>query len=167
MVLLAGVTPIVARAIGGAITLTRVLMPLAVQFRIVTLIFVILDRNKGRLLDKWDPRRLPALKANPEDGPNAQDIFTFTAVAVGMLWLVLTPLWPCLLLGPGALYLQAIPMKLHAAVDRVLLGDHCVALRATGIAILQIVPVAATPSGPNYGSDLERRWPVHRCSLVT
>lgn len=112
VVVLAGVMPLVARAIGGAITLIRVLMPLAVQFGIVTLIFVILDRNKGRLLGKWDPRRLPALKANPEDGPNAQNIFTFIAVAVGTLWLALTPRWPYLLLGPGALYLPAIPMKL-------------------------------------------------------
>jgi hypothetical protein len=112
VVVLAGVMPLVARAIGGAITLTRVLMPLAVQFGIVTLIFVILDRNKGRLLDKWDPRRLPALKANPEDGPNAQNIFTFIAGAVGTLWLALTPRWPYLLLGPGALYLHAIPVKL-------------------------------------------------------
>ena len=112
VVVLAGVMPLVARAIGGAITLIRVLMPLAVQFGIVTLIFVILERNKGRLLGKWDPRRLPALKANPEDGPNAQNIFTFIAVAVGTLWLALTPRWPYLLLGPGALYLPAIPMKL-------------------------------------------------------
>ena len=112
VVVLAGVMPVVARAIGGAITLIRVLTPLAVQFGIVTLIFVILDRNKGRLLDKWDPRRLPALKAHPEDSPNAQNIFSFIAVAVGTLWLALTPRWPYLLLGPGALYLQAIPMKL-------------------------------------------------------
>src|SRR5882762_6064609 len=41
----------------------------------------------------------------------------------------------------------------HAAVDRVLLGDRCVALRATGIRILQTIPVAATPSVPNYRSD--------------
>jgi hypothetical protein len=114
VVVLAGVMPVVAQAIGGAITLIRVLMPLAVQFGIVTLIFVILDRNKGRLLDKWDPRRLPALKASPEDGPNAQNIFTFIAGAVGTLWLALTPRWPYLLLGPGALYLQAIPIKLMA-----------------------------------------------------
>jgi hypothetical protein len=64
------------------------------------------------LLDKWDPRRLPALKTNPEDGPNAKSVFNFIAVAVGTLWLALTPRWPYLLLGPGALYLQAIPMKL-------------------------------------------------------
>jgi HAAS len=112
VVVLGGVMPVVARAIGGAITLIRVFTPLAVQFGIVTLVFVILDRNKGRLLDKWDPRRLPALKANPEDGPSAQNIFNFIAVTVGTLWLALTPRWPYLLLGPGALYLQALPMKL-------------------------------------------------------
>jgi hypothetical protein len=87
VVVLAGVMPVVAHAIGGAITLTRILMPLGAQFGIVTLIFVILDRNKGRLLDKWDPRRLPALKAKPEDGPNVRNVFNFIAAAVGTLWL--------------------------------------------------------------------------------
>ena len=112
VVVLAGVMTAVAQAIGGALTLTRILMPLAAQFGIVTLIFVILDRNKGHLLDRWDPRRLPALKANPEDGPNVRNVFNFIAAVVGTLWLALTPRWPYLLLGPGAPYLQAIPMKL-------------------------------------------------------
>ena len=112
VVVLAGVLPAVAHLTGEAVTLTRVAMPLAIQFGIITLIFAILDRNKGALFDKWDPRRLPALKANPKDGPSAQNIFHFIALAVGTLWLALTPRWPFLLLGPGAAVVQALPMKI-------------------------------------------------------
>jgi hypothetical protein len=52
------------------------------------------------------------LKANTEDGPTGRNIFNFIAAALGTVWLALTPRWPYLLLGPGALYLQSMPMKL-------------------------------------------------------
>jgi hypothetical protein len=110
-VVLAGAIPLVAHSIGKAFTPTPILMPLAVQFGIVTLIFVMLERNKARWLDKWDPRRLPALK-DPDGGPTARNIFGFIVAATGTLWLALTPRSPYLLLGPGALYLQEIPVKL-------------------------------------------------------
>jgi hypothetical protein len=104
------VMPMIAHEIGGAITLSRVLIPLAAQFVVVTLIFIALDRNKGHVLDKWDPRKLPALKANPDDGPNAANIFVFIVTALGTLWLALTPRWPYLMLGPlPQLALTAMP----------------------------------------------------------
>ena len=99
---LAGVMPFAA-GYWGSDHVDPHLMPLAAQFGIVTLIFVIMDRNKGHLLDKRDPRRLPALKANPEEGASAQSIFNFIAVAVGTLWLALTPRWPYLAV-PGRTY---------------------------------------------------------------
>jgi hypothetical protein len=110
-VILAGLLPVIARSMGAAITLGRVLRPLVTQFVVITLIFIAVDRNKSSLFDKWDPRKLPALKANPEDGPNAKNIFAFICLAVGTLWLVLTPFWPHLLLGPGALVLPALELK--------------------------------------------------------
>lgn len=112
LVVVAGVIPMIVRGIGAKVALPGILVQLAVQFGIVTFIFVALERNKAHLLDKWDPRKLPALKANSEDGPSARNIFNFIMVAVGTLWLALTPRWPYLMLGPGALYLQAIPIKL-------------------------------------------------------
>jgi hypothetical protein len=102
------ILPIVAHAIGGAITLARFLTPLVAQFFAVTLIFAILDRYKGHVLNKWDPGKLPPLKTNIEDGPSARSIFNFIAAALGTLWLALTPRWPYLLLGPGALILPAM-----------------------------------------------------------
>ncbi len=111
VIVLAVLLPVVAHAIGGAITLTRALIPLITQFVVVTLIFIALERNKGHVLDKWDPRKLPLVKANPDDGPNAANIFTFIVTAIGTLWLALTPRWPYLMLGPGAFYLPQLGLK--------------------------------------------------------
>jgi hypothetical protein len=103
--------PILARANGGAITVTRVLTPLVLQFMAVTLIFVLLDRGKDHWLNRWDPGKLPPLKTEPEDGPTALNIFSLIALAVGTLWLALTPRWPYLMLGPGALFLPALALR--------------------------------------------------------
>jgi hypothetical protein len=104
--------PIIARTVGEKVALGRVLLPLAVQFAVTTVIFVLLDRGKGHLLNRWDPGKLPALKTDSEDGPNARRIFNFIATAVGALWLALAPRSPYLLLGPAAISLEAVPMKL-------------------------------------------------------
>jgi hypothetical protein len=111
VLVLAVLLPVVAHAVGGAITLTRALLPLVTQFIVVTLIFIVVEKNKAHVLDKWDPRKLPVLKANPDDGPNAANIFTFIVTAVGTLWIALTPRWPYLMLGPGALYLPQLGLQ--------------------------------------------------------
>ena len=111
VVVLAVLIPAVAREAGGAIILTRALIPLVAQFAIVTLVFVLIDRHKGQVLDKWDPRKLPDAKANPDDGPTAANIFAFICTAAGTLWIALIPNWPYLLLGPGALYLPQLGLK--------------------------------------------------------
>jgi hypothetical protein len=112
LVILAVVLPIVAREVPGAITLGRFLTPLLMQFAAVTVIFIALEKGKDHVLNRWHPGRLPPLKIPPDDGPSARNIFNFVAAAVGTVWLALTPRWPYLMLGPGALYLPAIPMKL-------------------------------------------------------
>jgi hypothetical protein len=111
LVILAVLLPIVARELHLAITLSRLLTPLVAQFGAVTVIFIALERGKDHVLNRWDPGKLPPLKTTPEDGPTARNIFNFLASAVGTVWLALTPRWPYLLLGPGALYLQAMPVK--------------------------------------------------------
>ena len=112
LIVLAGVIPLVSHAGGVAITLSRVLPPLLTQFVIVTGIFIMVERHKEQLFNSWDPRKLPAAKATPEDGPTGRNIFNFVLLAMGTLWLALTPNWPYLMLGPGALYLSPIPMRL-------------------------------------------------------
>jgi hypothetical protein len=109
--IMAVIMPIVAHAIREPITLARIITPLIAQFFAVTLIFVLLDRGKGHVLNRWDPGKLPALKADPDDGPTAANIFGFICLVVGTVWLLLTPRWPYLMLGPGALFLPALGLK--------------------------------------------------------
>jgi hypothetical protein len=107
-IVVASLFPILKLVGVAEITLVRVLIPLLAQFVAVTAIFIGIDKYKGSLLDNWDPRRLPALKTNPDDPPRGQEVFGFVALAVGTMWLALTPQWPYLMLGPGALYLPAL-----------------------------------------------------------
>ena len=111
LIIEAVVIPIVAHAMREAITPARILTPLVMQFLAVTLIFIAVDRGKGHVLNRWDPRKLPALRTDPEDGPTASNIFGFICLVVGTVWLLLTPRWPYLMLGPGALYLPALALK--------------------------------------------------------
>jgi hypothetical protein len=109
--IMAVIMPIVAHAIRGEITTARVITPLVAQFFAVTLIFIALERGKGHVLNRWDPGKLLALKSDPDDGPTASNIFGFIGLVVGTVWLLLTPRWPYLMLGPGALYLPALALK--------------------------------------------------------
>jgi hypothetical protein len=111
LLIFAVVMPIVAHSIHQPLTLPRILTPLAAQFWTVTLIFILIDRGKDHVLNRWDPGKLPALKADPEDGPTASNIFGFICLVVGTAWLLLTPRWPYLMLGPGALLVPALGLK--------------------------------------------------------
>jgi hypothetical protein len=91
--------------------MSRMLIPLMAQFFAVTLIFILLDKGKNHILNQWDPGKLPPLKADPDSGPNAANVFGFIALALGTAWIVLTPRWPYLMLGPGALFLPALGLK--------------------------------------------------------
>ncbi len=110
---------LISLVIMGIVSLTAgraafpgILFPLVAQVSIVTLIFALLDRHKGAVLDKWDPRKLPTVKPDADGyGPNARNIFEFLCLALGTAWLALTPQWPYLMLGPGAQYLPALGLK--------------------------------------------------------
>jgi hypothetical protein len=93
----------------GRAVFPSIFIPLVMQVTIITLIFSLLNRYK--VLDKWDPRKLPELKAVAEDGPTGRNIFEFVSLAVGTAWLALTPKWPYLMLGPGALWLPSLDVK--------------------------------------------------------
>lgn len=143
LVILAIVLPIVAREIHGEITVGRLLTPLLVQFAAVTAIFIAFESGKGHLLNRWDPGRLPPVKTNADDGPNARSIFNFIATAVGTLWLALTPRWPYLLLGPGALYLPAIPVTLMpewAHIYWEIIALLCLQLALQFLNLLRLLP---------------------------
>lgn len=102
---------ILARTTHETITLARVLTPLPIQFVVTTVIFILIDRGKNHVLNRWDPRELPAPRREPEEGPTTRNIFGFLCLAVGTAWLALTPRWPYLMLGPGALFLPALALQ--------------------------------------------------------
>jgi hypothetical protein len=110
LLVMAVVLPIVARTMGEKVTAARVLTPLLFQFVAATAIFIFLDRGKGHWLNRWDPRELPAVREDTDDGPSARNIFNFVATAIGTAFLAL-PLSPYLLLGPAASYIEALPVK--------------------------------------------------------
>ena len=109
-VLIVVVLPMVARVTGIEMTWAQALRPLWMQFIIVTAIFIALDRGKGHWLNQWDPRTLPAVSESSD-----YKIVDLLALAVGTLWLALTPHWPYLVLGPGMWYLQEVPLKLMSS----------------------------------------------------
>jgi hypothetical protein len=111
LVILAVVLPLIAGFANVPISPSRVVLPLVAQFLAVTLVFILLDRGKNHWLNRWDPAQLPPLKAAPDDGPTATNVFTFVITMVGTIWLALTPRWPYLMLGPGALYLPQLALK--------------------------------------------------------
>lgn len=111
LIIHAVIMPIIAHATQEHIALPRTLTPLAIQFCVVTMIFILIDRGKDHVLNRWDPGKLPALKANPEDGPTAGNIFGFICLVVGTAWLLLTPRWPYLMLGPGAAFIPALGLN--------------------------------------------------------
>lgn len=109
LTLLIGV--IVMRVIHVPNPTARLLTPLVAQFLVVTLIFTFLDKGKDHVLNQWDPGKLPPVKSDPDGGPNPSNIFGFIALALGTLWMLLTPRWPYLVLGPGALYVPALGLQ--------------------------------------------------------
>lgn len=108
--ILAVVAVTLSRTTHEPITLARLLTPLPVQFAVTTLIFLLIDRGKDHVLNRWDPDDLPEVK-EAEEGPTKKNIFRFTCLLIGTAWIALTPHWPYLMLGPGALYLPALHLQ--------------------------------------------------------
>jgi hypothetical protein len=108
-VVIAVTVPIVLHATGEPVSLTRFLLPPAIQVTVTTLIFAMIDRYKGKVLDNWNPQKLPPVKADAAEGPTAKNIFEF--LVVGTAWMALTPRWPYLMLGPGAAFVPAVGLK--------------------------------------------------------
>src|SRR5665213_2702064 len=69
------VMPLVEHVIREPIATGRMLTPLVAQFFAVTLVFILLDLGKDRVLNRWNPRKLPPLKNDPDSGLNAINIF--------------------------------------------------------------------------------------------
>lgn len=82
---------------------------------IVTLVFAIIERTNTHLGTevKWDPLKLPPVRQEERKPSLMKAVCEFGFSIFGLVWLLLVPHYPFLILGPAAAVLKAGPI-LHA-----------------------------------------------------
>jgi hypothetical protein len=110
------VTPVqfaVTRSLGAAIGTTFATLWSGgfIAAGVITLVFVVIERTQTKcgIEDKWDPRKLPPLKPERK-ASGGKTVCELIFNVVGLVWLLLLPLYPVLILGPAASFLSAAPM---------------------------------------------------------
>lgn len=81
----------------------------------ITLIFAILERTHvlSQHQCKWDPAKLPPLEKTERKTPLVQTVCELGFQVMALVWLLLVPQHPFLILGPAAGFLKATPL-VHA-----------------------------------------------------
>jgi hypothetical protein len=81
-------------------------------FTCATLVFAVLDALQARLKlsHAWDPRTLPKLVRHEHRLSRLESLFEFIATAAAVVWLLLIPRSPWLIMGPAAAFLDAAPI---------------------------------------------------------
>jgi hypothetical protein len=104
-------------------------------FALTTLVFAVLDyaQSHGRLRHAWDPRTLPRLVKREHWTSRAGALFELLATVAAIVWLLLIPGAPHVLLGPAASFLELAPIWRVVYVPLVLLMASAAALSATGV----------------------------------
>ena len=90
----------------------------------ITLVFAIVERTSFHLQAecKWDPLKLPALRTpGPKPSP-LKAACEFGFGFFGLIWLLLVPYYPVLILGPAAAFLKAGPLLHRFYLPILLLG---------------------------------------------
>lgn len=107
-----------------AATLGQLWPGLFVAAGIITLVFAIIERThaQGAIAAKWDPRKLPPVRKQERKTSVAQTVCQLVFGFFGLVWLLLLPQHPVLILGPAALFLKAAPLVHAVYVPIVLLG---------------------------------------------
>ena len=80
---------------------------------IITLVFAILERTSAQVAaaSKWDPLSLPPVQKAAERKPSTlQTVCQLMFGVFGLVWLLLIPQYPFMILGPAAAFLHAAPM---------------------------------------------------------
>jgi hypothetical protein len=91
---------------------------------IVTLVFAIIERASTHLGTeiKWDPLKLPPLRIGERKPSPMKAVCEFGFGWFGLIWLLLLPKYPVLILGPAAAFLKAGPIVHTFYLPFVLLG---------------------------------------------
>ncbi len=100
---------------------------------IITLVFAIFERTSAHLGAecKWDPLKLPPVRKHDRKPSPLKAVCELGFNIFGLIWLLLLPHYPFLILGPAAAFLKATPLLHTFYVPFVLLG--LVALARSGI----------------------------------
>lgn len=79
---------------------------------IITLVFAVLERTHAHMgmECKWDPHSLPPLQQQERQTSLVQTVCELVFGWFGLIWLLLLPSYPVLILGPAAAFLKAAPM---------------------------------------------------------
>ena len=104
---------------------------------IITLVFAIIERTSAQLGTeiKWDPLKLPPVRRDEHKPSPLKAVCEFGFNIFGLVWLLLLPKYPFLILGPAAAFLKAAPMLHTFYLPFLLLG--AVALLRSGITLTQ------------------------------
>jgi|HubBroStandDraft_1064217.scaffolds.fasta_scaffold12810_4 hypothetical protein len=79
---------------------------------IITLVFAIIERTNTHLGTeiKWDPLKLPPVQKDKRKPSLLKALCEFGFNIFGLVWLLLVPTYPFLILGPAAAFLKAAPL---------------------------------------------------------
>ncbi len=91
---------------------------------IITLVFAILERTSAHaaIECKWDPLTLPPLHKQEHKPSSIKTVCEMGFGVFGLIWLLLIPHYPVLILGPAATFLKAGPLWQTFYVPILLLG---------------------------------------------
>lgn len=108
-----------------------------------TLCFAALDLAQAhvRFTHAWDPRKLPELRIDEAGHSRMHSLFEVIFIWAGIVWLLLVPRMPFLILGPAAAFLDAAPIWRTIYVPILLL-----AVGSAGIALFTFIRPHWTPA---------------------
>jgi hypothetical protein len=101
---------------------------------IITLVFALVERTHAHaaIACKWDPRTLPPLQAPDRKTSVVRSLCDMAFAYFGLVWLLLLPHRPFLILGPAATFLKAAP-ALHVFYLPIVVLSALALLRSTTI----------------------------------
>ena len=115
-----------------AATLANLCFGLFIAASIITLVFAVVERTSAHLGEecKWDPLKLPPVRTHEPKTSFVKSACELIFGLVGLVWLLLVPHYPFLILGPAAAFLKAAPI-LHTFYIPILLLCLASLLRST------------------------------------
>jgi len=93
-------------------TLASLWSGLFIAAGIVTLVFAIVERTSAQVGAecKWDPLKLPPVRKDERKPSMLKAVCELGFGCFGLVWLLLLPHYPFMILGPAALFLKAAPL---------------------------------------------------------